>query len=95
VRVRAQRGDVERLDRPRFTTATRFAEVRHHGEIMAHESVGEIALAWTVLQQVQDFRCAETLERGGGLVEQHNGGLQYQDACDRGALTLTARELVG
>ena len=70
------------------------AQLRHHGEVVAHQHAGQLARGGQVGQQVQHLRLHRHVQRRGRLVEQQHRRARDQRPGDGHALPLPARELV-
>ena len=104
-REQAQRVGMERIREQHFARRDLDdAAAAHHGdlvgdvvddgEIVRNEEVREPELGLQVLQQVQDLRLDRDVERGYGLVAEHEIGLERERAGDADALALPARKAV-
>lgn len=69
-------------------------DLRHHGEVVRDEHVGQAELSLEVGQQVEDGRLDGDVEGAGGFVEHEQPGAEREGAGDGDALALAARELV-
>ncbi len=69
-------------------------DVLHHREVVRDEEVREPEPLLQVLEQVHDAGLDRHVERGDGLVEHQERGVERERASDADALALTARELM-
>ena len=72
----------------------RVAHMRHRGQIMRDEQVGEAELGLQIAEQIQDLRPDRHIERRHRLVKHDEARRQCQGPGDRDALALPAREFV-
>ena len=70
------------------------AHMAHHGQVVADEQIGQLALALQVFHDVEHLRLHRHIQRAGGLVADQKLGLGGQGASDGDALALAAGELV-
>ena len=70
-------------------------DVPHHGQVVRNEEVGDAELVLQVVEQVDHAGLNGHVERGDGLVEDQELGLEHQGAGDADPLALAAGELVG
>ncbi len=68
---------------------------RHQTEVVGDEHDGGAALLLKILQQLHDLSLHGHVERGRRLVRQQQDRVQRESHGDHGALSHTARELVG
>jgi hypothetical protein len=75
--ARAQPLDRRLLDElPGAHHAHARAHVRDHREVVAHEEIGEVAVAPQVGEKVQHLGLDRDVEGGRGLVQQDHRGLE-------------------
>ena len=69
-------------------------DVAHHRQVVGNEEVGDAQAALQIRHEIQHLRLHGDVERGHGLVGDHERGLEHQRAGDGDALALAAREHV-
>ena len=71
------------------------AELGDDAEVVRDEQHRQVALGGKVAQELEDLQLRRDVERGGGLVGQHDAGGAGERGGDQQALALAAGELVG
>ena len=69
-------------------------EVFHHAKVVGDEEVGEMVVAFEVVEQVEHLGLHRHVEGGYRLVANHQFGVEDEGACDADALPLAAAEFV-
>ena len=88
-------GDADLDEPPLLEHRDAIGEVAHHREVVGDEEVGEAAPRPQFLQQPEDAGLHQHVERGCGLVEDHQLRAAGQRTGDRDALPLPAGERCG
>jgi hypothetical protein len=72
-----------------------IGELAHDGQVVADQNVGDMGFVADIGEQVEHLGLDRHVQRGDGFVEDQDGGLGGEGACDRDPLPLAAGQRAG